>query len=95
MFIKNFKQLAKTPERKIVLRLVEIALASIQPKEVFKKNIHRHQNILRIADHEFDLDFFERVFILGFGKGGGGSEMLRYRLYPKPLRLPLRSMTVI
>lgn len=76
MFIKNFKDLAKTPERKIVLQLVETALASIQPEEVFKANIHRHLNTLRIVDREFDLDNFERVFILGFGKGSAGNSKL-------------------
>ena len=66
MFIKNFKKLAKTPERKVVLQLVEEALKSIQPDEVFKTNIHRHLDTLRIVDKEFDLNDYERVFILGF-----------------------------
>src|SRR3989338_5875326 len=69
MFIKNFSEIAKTPERKIILELVEAALASIQPEEVFRTSVHRHGNILTIGDQEFDLDDFERVFILGFGKG--------------------------
>ena len=43
-FIKNFRDLAKTPERKIVLELVEAAFSSIQPEKVFEQNIHRHGN---------------------------------------------------
>ncbi len=76
MFIKNFAHLAKTPERKVVLELVEAALNSIQPEEVFKANVHKHLNTLRIVDQTFDLDDFERVFILGFGKGSAGNAKL-------------------
>ncbi len=79
-FIKNFSELAKTPERRIVLELVEAALASIQPEEVFKENIHRHENVLTIDNKEFDLDHFERIFLLGFGKGSAGNSRLLERL---------------
>ncbi len=75
-FIKNFDELALTPERKVILELVETAFASIQPKEVFDRNIHRQGNTLTIADKEFNLDNFERVFILGFGKGSSGNSKL-------------------
>ena len=80
MFIKNFRELAKTPERKIVLELVEEGLRSIQPDEVFRSNVHRHRNILTISDQEFDLDKFEQVFILGFGKGSAGNARLLEKL---------------
>ncbi|OGH19595.1 MAG: hypothetical protein A2868_02720 [Candidatus Levybacteria bacterium RIFCSPHIGHO2_01_FULL_40_15b] len=80
MFIKNFLELSKTPERKIVLELVEEALRSIQPEEVFRANVHRHRNILTISDQEFDLDNFERVFLLGFGKGSAGNSKLLEKL---------------
>ncbi len=75
-FIKNFRELATTPERKIVLELVGEGLRSIQPEEVFRTNISRHGNILTIVSQEFDLDSFERIFILGFGKGSAGNAKL-------------------
>lgn len=78
--IKNFRELATTPERKIVLELAETALSSIQPDKVFEENIHRHGNILTIVDQAFDLDKFERVFILGFGKGSAGNSNLLEKL---------------
>ncbi len=74
--IENFDELAKTPERKIILELVEEGLLSIQPAEVFKDKIQRHRDILTIDGHEFDLNKFERVFILGFGKGSAGNSKL-------------------
>ena len=80
MFIKNFSELAKTPERRIVFGLVEAALESIQPEKVFEQNIHRHGNILTIVDQEFDLDNFGRVFLLGFGKGSAGNAKLLEKL---------------
>ncbi len=56
-FVKNFEQLATTPERKIVLELIEAAIASIQPEEVLKnfkiENMENYQN----------------VYLIGFGKG--------------------------
>ncbi|OGH12902.1 MAG: hypothetical protein A2776_00265 [Candidatus Levybacteria bacterium RIFCSPHIGHO2_01_FULL_40_10] len=75
-FIKNFNDLAKTPERKIVLELAEEALRSIQPEEVFKSKIQRHRNILTIGEKEFDLDDYKNVYILGFGKGSAGNSKL-------------------
>jgi len=80
MFIKNFRELAKTPERKIVLELIEEGLRSIQPEEAFQASVHRHGNILTIGDQEFDLADFERVFILGFGKGSAGNSKLLEKL---------------
>lgn len=80
MFIKNFSEVATTPERKIVLKLVEAAFESIQPEEVFKDKIKRHRDILEIDGHEFDLDDFDRVFIVGFGKGSAGNAYLLEKL---------------
>lgn len=80
MFIKNFHQLAKTPERKIVLSLVEAAFESIQPEEVFKEKIQRHGPILEIDGKEFNLEDFDRVFLLGIGKGAAGNSLLLAKL---------------
>lgn len=68
-FIKNFDQLAITPERKVVLELVEAALDSIQPEHVMNTHFVLEGSTLRIQDKTFDLKLFERIFLLGFGKG--------------------------
>jgi glycerate-2-kinase len=76
-YIKNFDDLAQTPERKTVLLLAEEALKSIQPEAVFDQNIHRDRNMLRIVGKEFDLNNYDSVFLLGFGKGSAkNSKML-------------------
>lgn len=48
--IQNFDALNQTPERKIILDLIETGLESIQPENIFKKNIKREGNILFIKE---------------------------------------------
>lgn len=71
-FIKNFDSLATTPERKAVLELVEAALTSIQPDHVMNKEFTLEGETLKIHDQTFDLQNFDRVFLIGFGKGSAG-----------------------
>lgn len=67
--IKNFEALAKTPKRRIILDLIEKGLESIQPENVLSKEILLQSNVLKIQDSEFNLESFERIFLIGFGKG--------------------------
>lgn len=70
--VKNFESLNKTPERKICLDIIEAALSSVQPQNVIQKNFFLNNNILSIRDKTFDLTRFEKIFLLGFGKGSAG-----------------------
>jgi glycerate 2-kinase len=72
-YIKNYDQLASNDDRKIVLDLIETAYTAIQPKHVFEHNFSVKKNILKIFDQSFDLDKYEGVFLLGFGKGSAGN----------------------
>jgi len=67
--IKNFDQLASTPQRKIVLQLIEAAFESITPQNVLSKNISLENDMLKIQEKTYDLKNFEHVFLVGFGKG--------------------------
>lgn len=67
--IKNYDSLATTDNRKVALELVETAFASITPQEIFKANFSFENNILRLTDQTFDLGNFDRVHLVGFGKG--------------------------
>ncbi len=69
MFIKNFDKLASTPQRKTVLTLIEEALASIQSENVINSSIEINGDNLVINDQTFDLTNFDRIFLIGFGKG--------------------------
>lgn len=72
MLIKNFDALAKNPQRKIVLELIESALEAIEPQKVLENSISLENTILKIQDKTFDLQNFDRVFLIGFGKGSAG-----------------------
>ncbi len=71
-YIKNFEQLAATPQRKIVLQLIESAFAAIAPQNIMQKNFHYSGSTLTIRDTVYDLAHYERIFVVGFGKGSSG-----------------------
>ena len=68
-FVKNYQALATNSKRKVLLELVEAALGSIQPEEVFHQNLSLMGDILKIKDKSLELLGYERIFLLGFGKG--------------------------
>ncbi len=76
MFIKNFDKLVTTPQRKIALELIETGLSSIQAENVIGKSITVSDNTLTIKDKTFDLSGFERIFLIGFGKGSAKNSKL-------------------
>lgn len=67
--IKNFDSLAINDDRKKVLELVETAIESIQPENILKINFFLEGNILKVDGNSLDLNNFERVFLIGIGKG--------------------------
>lgn len=71
-YIKNIDSLSQTPQRKIVLELVEAAFDSIQPGQALKHNFKIDGTALSISDQTFNLSEFNRVFLIGFGKGSAG-----------------------
>lgn len=71
-FIKNFDNLAKTNQRKIVLSLIETAFSAIKPSNVLQKEFTTKNSLLDIKGEKLDLKSFNRIFLLGFGKGSAG-----------------------
>ncbi len=67
--IKNFLDLATTEKRKTALEIVEAGLAAIQPEKVLIEAFRLEDNILTIERETFDLSFYKRIFLMGFGKG--------------------------
>lgn len=70
--IQHSERLAKTPDRRVVLDLIEAGLQAIQPQEVMKSAVSLDGSILQITTQTFDLKDYERVFLIGFGKGSAG-----------------------
>ncbi|HZE87819.1 MAG TPA: DUF4147 domain-containing protein [Methylomirabilota bacterium] len=80
-YIKNYDALATNDNRKVVLELIETAFASIAPERVFQKDFSLQDKRLKIQDKTFDLDNFDHVFLVGFGKGSSGiCKMLEEKL---------------
>lgn len=67
--IKNFDQLAITPQRETLLKIVEAGLSSLDPQENFNKTIRLEGNTLHILEDQYNLTDFDNVFLIGFGKG--------------------------
>lgn len=72
-YIHNYDSLASNENRKVVLDLIEAAYTAIQPKNVFENHLSLKNDKLTILDKTFDLSKFERIFLLGFGKGSAGN----------------------
>jgi hydroxypyruvate reductase len=53
-----------------VNRLTQAALEAVDPAQAVREAVHREGSLLSIAGNEYDLDRFERVFVLGGGKAG-------------------------
>lgn len=71
-YIKNYTELAITKERSLVLDLIEVALSSIQPENVLSKNFVLKEDLLKLNGDEINLKDYERIFLIGFGKGSAG-----------------------
>lgn len=74
--IRNFDILNTSHERKILLDLIEAGLLSLQPEEILNKNIDLENGILKVRNQQFQLKEFNRVFLLGFGKGSAKNSAL-------------------
>ena len=76
MLIQNFEKIAKTPQRRKLLEIIEAGLLSIQPEENFKKTVSLENNILTIVDKTFNLNDFANIYLIGFGKGSAKNSKL-------------------
>ena len=68
MIIKNFSELGTTQERKDALEIVNAGIEAVLTKNAIQKYVKLNENILTIKDQTFDLNNFERVFVIGGGK---------------------------
>ncbi len=53
-----------------VKRLIQAALEAVDPAQAVREAVQREGALLSIAGIEYDLDRFERVYVLGGGKAG-------------------------
>ena len=70
--IKNYDSLASSPQRTVALQLAEAGLQAIQPSQVMASHFVIQENKLTIQGNEYNLGDFDRIFVVGFGKGSSG-----------------------
>jgi len=57
--------------RKTALIILETALLAVDPKNLIKTKLKVTQDIIQISDLKFQLQDFDRIFVLGGGKASG------------------------
>lgn len=82
--IKNYPELASSDSRKLVLNLIEAGLSAIKPDTVLNKNFGLLGDTLQISNKIYDLKNYDRLFLIGFGKGSATiSKIIEQTLGPK------------
>lgn len=66
--IKNFDELATSPNRKTALEIMEAGILAINTEEVISRAVSLDGDILSIQGKRFDLSLFEKIKVVGFGK---------------------------
>ena len=67
--IRNYADLALTGERRVVLAILEAGLAAIQPRTALAGSFTLAGERLTIRGRTVELTTFDRIFLIGFGKG--------------------------
>ena len=68
-WIKNFDKLARTTPRRDALDILEAGYNSINTTCVVRKNIQVNETTLTVRGQEFQINDYENIFLIGFGKG--------------------------
>ena len=66
MIIKNFKELATSPEKRIALEILDAGLLAAMPNVALEKIVRK--NRLVIGKNTIHLAKYERIFVIGLGK---------------------------
>ncbi len=66
--IQNYTALACTPARRDALDIIEAGLAAIDTERILRESVRLEGATLFIGEHQYDLNAFQNVYVLGFGK---------------------------
>lgn len=67
-WFKNYDELATSPNRKIAFDIANAGYNAIDTELVVANLVQLENNILTIADKSFDLNNFNKIKVIGFGK---------------------------
>ncbi len=82
-FIKNFSQIAKTKERKILLKILEDGIRSVSPENVFPEKIKIKDKNLIILNKKFNLKKFRKIYFIGIGKMANSGYFALKKIFKK------------
>ncbi|MEM1986488.1 MAG: DUF4147 domain-containing protein [Nitrososphaeria archaeon] len=68
MVIKNFDKLNTSPERRIVLEIIEKTLKEVNYYNLIKRHVYLSNDMLQIKDISFNLKDFEKIYFIAGGK---------------------------
>ncbi len=71
--IKNFEELAMTPNRRLALSIAEAAIESIKSEDAVFSSVRLEGNILNVQGENYDLSKFKKIKIVGFGKASSAA----------------------
>jgi len=69
MYIKNYKELATTPEKKDALSVIEAGLVAANPIQTLQKIVK--QNYLALAQQKIPLNGYRKIAVIAIGKAAG------------------------
>lgn len=84
--IKNFKEIAVTPNRQTALAIMEAGLEAINTKNVVNSSIFLRGDILSIKGKDFDLSKFEKIKVVGFGKSSCEAALALEKILGKKIK---------
>ncbi|HEX3099733.1 MAG TPA: DUF4147 domain-containing protein [Patescibacteria group bacterium] len=67
-WIKNTARLATTPERQIVLDIIEAGYDAIDTKKIIQSQVSLNNQTLTIKGQNFDISGVKNIYVVGFGK---------------------------
>ena len=62
--------------------LFQAGLAAVDPMEAIKRHVSLEGSLLQVGDRQYDLDGFDRVFVVGAGKAGASMSKAIEELLP-------------
>ena len=68
MIIKNFEKLAKTEDRKLALRMIDVGLDAVDTKKIIRSTVHIKGDELYIGNAVINLKDIDNLFVVGVGK---------------------------
>lgn len=80
--IKNYGELATTPQREKVLQLIETGLKAADAKKIVRDSIQYKENILYVNKKKLTLTKNKKIVIVGFGKASGSMAEALEELVP-------------